>query len=167
MECVDGSADGLNIDIFCKTNLFSRDMPRGDIGFESHRYSMEPTLERDHKDIIGNTDGIRHVLVREPQQRSVFNVPLVKWKHGREGYDSPDKVNEENAKVMQPKWSKGLSYGDKAGILESSNGLLGEVKGEQRYEITDNDNFKMIHCISLDTKLESPDNLTSSLSKLL
>lgn len=49
---------------------------------------------------------------------NVYNVPLVKWKSGGEGYTAPEKVTEENAELMASDFSKGPSDGDLEGVRE-------------------------------------------------
>lgn len=128
------------IDEICTSSVISRMKPYKAVDFAAADYSTEPFWDVDHKDENGNKDGHWHEYTSstdrdyeydsimhyasehwssngisdDPEDDTVHNVPLVRWKQGGPGYKPPEKVTEENAELIP--YNTKVSDGDTKGV---------------------------------------------------
>ena len=126
-----------SIEQMCTSSVITQAYYFQEKGFCASKFSKEPWWDRlhpfgyqhDYQVTAGreyNYESIMHygsdtfssnVWSTNPEPMSIHNVPTVRWKQGRPGYQPPEKVTEENAELI-PRLSdqKRPSDGDAQGV---------------------------------------------------
>lgn len=110
----------------CTSSVISQLPIFKNLGFAPAEYSKEPFWDVFHKNRDEEHDGSRHVYTvnkggeydyssimhysseawssngasDNPEESTVHNVPLVRWKAGGRGYEPPGEVTERNAELI-------------------------------------------------------------------